>query len=85
MQKIDIDFNQTCPCPEIGDNHFFFHSYRELGFYSVWAQGILMGIDLGSSLLQHQVITINAIKGCGSGINITMDDLVEMVEDLKKL
>lgn len=85
MQKIELEYNQTHPWPEIADNHFFLHSYRELGFYSVWAQDILAGVDLGSSLTQHQAVTSSAIKGCGSGINITMDDLEEMMEELEKI
>jgi hypothetical protein len=81
MQQIDVEYNPTFPWPEIADYHFFLRSYRELGFYSIWARDILMGLDLGSS----QVITGKAIKGCGSGVKITMDDLEEMMEDLEKL
>ena len=85
MQKIDLEYNQTHPWPEIAESHFFLHSYRELGFYSVWAQDILAGVDFGSSLTLHQVVTSSAIKGCGSGIKISMDDLEEMMEELGKI
>ena len=80
MQKINVKYDEVFPWPPSVVNNFEIKSYQEMGFYSIWAHDMMVGVDVTAS--PNLVITGNSISGMGAGIkfDITEEGLEELRE-----